>query len=271
MATRLPVVSGLFYPGTKGILLKQLRDMFSKTRKPREGCRAVICPHAGYEYSGSMAAKAVSQLTPANHFIVLGPNHYLRGGDFAIMSSGSWETPLGRVPIDSSLARRLLKHRPFREDPQAHEREHSIEAVLPFLQHRFKGLSFVPISVMNVSYSQGFLRDCEAAGKAIASAIRGKNIGVVVSSDFSHYLPEKAALEKDKKAIKQIKRLDLDGFFRALDETEASVCGYGPIAVLMSMARELGLKPRAIGSTTSAEAGGDRGSVVSYHAIGFYQ
>jgi len=263
---RRPVVAGMFYPSSEHNLRKQLSGLFEGVG---EGdFIGVVSPHAGYEYSGRTAAFAINSLKPFEKFVILGPNHNLIGSDFSIMASGGWETPLGKVNLDSNLAKDILKCEVLQEDEFAHSHEHSIEVQLPFMQYRFRNFEFVPISVSNLGYSEDFLRKCEILGKHMARTIKGK-AGVIASSDFSHYLPRDVAKERDEKAIEKIKKLDPKGFLKTLESTDASVCGYGPVTILMYIAKELGLKAKVINHTDSGDTTGDSSSVVSYYAIGF--
>ena len=264
---RKPVVAGMFYPFGKEALERMLSKLFEGVRN--DGCLCVVSPHAGYEYSGRTAAYAIASLKPAKTFVILGPNHNALGPEFSVMGSGRWETPLGANEIDSALAKEL-KCDVLEEDDLAHAHEHSIEVQLPFLQHRFGSFRFVPISIANVAYTDEFLEKCISLGMHIAKTIRGRQIGVIASSDFSHYLPAKVAASKDAKAIEMIKRFDAKGLFRTLENIDASVCGYGPIAVAMSVAKALGLKEaKVINHTNSGDTTGDFSSVVAYYAIGF--
>ena len=264
---RRPVVAGMFYPLHKDNLNEQLSRLFDGVGKGDFVC--VVSPHAGYEYSGRTAAFAIFSLKPAKTFIILGPNHNLVGSEFSIMSSGEWETPLGLVEIDSELAKKLKTCDVLREDEFAHAHEHSIEVQLPFLQYRFRDFRIVPISIANLDYSDEFLEKCKTLGKHIAKTMKNESVCVIASSDFSHYLPREVAEEKDGKAVEKIKELDLKGFFRVLEEIDASVCGYGPIAVVMQIAKELGLRTiEIINHTDSGDVTGDSSSVVAYYAIG---
>ncbi len=265
---RKPVVSGMFYPSDKGELKEMLDKLFSGTREGRN--LGVVSPHAGYPYSGKGSAFAINSLRGANRFIILGPNHTGLGKRFSILLEGEWETPLGSVKIDSGLANTLNNGCDFlEEDSSAHIQEHSIEVQLPFLQHRFGKFSFVPVCIMNAGYSEEFMKKCERLGKVIAEAVKGKNTGIVASSDFSHYIPLESAERVEKEVIGEILELDLEGFFRVLEREQASVCGFGPIAVLMAAAKELGLKGKLLHSSNSGEGTGDFSSVVSYRAVGF--
>jgi len=153
----------------------------------------------------------------------------------------------------------------------AHDQEHSIEVQLPLLQHRFgDDFTFVPVCIMNTTYSDGFLKQCRELGRKIANIMRNDpDVAVIASSDFSHYLPVKEADEKDGAALERIEALDVKGFFEILEKTDASVCGFGPIATVMEAATQNRLKPRIIHKSSSGDASGDFRSVVAYYSIGF--
>ncbi len=268
--TRKPAVAGMFYDSSREGLEETLGNLFSGIK---EGpvYNGVISPHAGYPYSGRTAARAVSALRPSRRFIILGPNHTGMGGAFSTMSYGSWETPLGEVPIDHAMAREILGCGLPEDDALAHSREHSIEVQLPFLQHRFgSGISFAPVSIMGFGHTQAFLEQCRELGSCLAGVAEKHDARLIASSDFSHYVSWEAARDKDGRAFEMIKDLDLEGFFRTLHKTHASVCGYGPIAVLMAAAKKLGWeKVEVLDYTSSGEVTGDTREVVAYAALGF--
>jgi len=266
---REPAAAGMFYDDDPKRLEAGLGELFSGV-KPAKACQMVVSPHAGYMYSGKTAAHAIGSLKKAKSYIIIGPNHTGLGPMFSMVGSGYWEMPLGECRIDFKLAMKLKSFRLLKEDELAHLQEHSIEVQLPFLQHRFREFSFLPVCIMAAGYSVDFMSMCSELGKTVASAVKATGAGVIASSDFSHYLPQKTAEKKDNAAIRRILKLDLPGFFRTLEEEDASICGYGPIAVAMSAAQELGLRPAMIHSSSSGDASGDYGSVVTYHAIGFY-
>ena len=269
MELRNPTVAGTFYPSNKEKLSSELSSLFSQAGA-QEKYRIVVSPHAGYVYSGLGAACAIGSLKPADTFIVLGPNHTGMGQEFSIMSQGVWKTPLGDVAIDMLTALSLKRSGIPEEDDWAHSSEHSIEVQLPFLQHRFGRISFVPLCIMNSDYSQDFLSKCERLGQLIGILMREKEIGVVASSDFSHYIPANSAKKFDSEAIEKIKSLDTKGFFDTLKRNRATVCGYGPIAVAMAAARTAGLKSgELIKYMNSGDLTKDYSSVVAYAAIGF--
>ncbi len=267
--TRNPAVAGMFYYRDPKILEDQLRDFFSKA-KEKEKNTAVISPHAGYEYSGRTAAFAIASLRKADSFVILGPNHTGAGAEFSVFPGGVWKTPLGDCRVDFELAEELKKQCDFlKDDASAHSQEHSIEVQLPLLQHMFGKFRFLPISIMNAGYEQSLLEKCEKLGEVIAGIAKKRKIGIIASSDFSHYLPLETANAKDRNAVQKIKKLDTRGFFETLQKSNASICGYGPIAAVMSAAKRLMLKPEIIDKSSSGDVTGDFGSVVTYYAIGF--
>ncbi len=260
---REPVVSGTFYEMRPDALQRDLDQLFYGTK--RGTCSGVVSPHAGYVYSGRCAARAIASLEPAKTFIILGPNHNLCGPEFSVMGHGFWETPLGRVEIAEYLAHQLKRNRLLVEDSFAHEREHSIEVQLPLMQHVFGSFRFVPISISNTSYSDTFLGSCLSLGRTLAAA----GVPIIASSDFSHYVPLEKAKHDDMEAIRCIESLDAAGLFAVLKRNNASVCGFGPIAVLISAMKELRKKGKLIAYTSSGDATKDYKSVVAYAAIGF--
>jgi MEMO1 family protein len=264
---REPAVARMFYEGKREELERHLNALFKNMKQGRE--RAVISPHAGYIYSGRTAAHAIAALGKAERFIILGPNHTGLGPEFSTMTIGSWRTPLGKVQIDKKLAESLMDCGFLQEDDMAHAREHSIEVQLPFLQHRFPRFSFVPICIQNTSYSEEFMGKCEALGHLVAREMKKSHAGLIASSDFSHYLQKKIADEKDLAAIRAILALDVKAFFSELSGRDASVCGFGPIAVAMYVAKELGMRPRLLHKSSSGDQTGDDRSVVTYYAVGF--
>lgn len=270
MDLRRPVASGSFYPSDKAKLSSQISGFFSHANA-NEKYRLVVSPHAGYVYSGLGAASAIGSLIPAKTFIILGPNHTGMGQELSIMAEGAWTTPLGNIEIDSKIAGKIMKAGLAEEDDWAHASEHSIEVQLPFIQHRFPGSKIVPICVTNSDYSEGFLRKCEGLGNLIGMMMeKSQDIGLVASSDFSHYVHAMAARKVDMEFIEKIKALDIPGLFLSLKKNRASVCGYGPIAVAIAAAKSLGLSSgELISYTNSGDVTRDYSSVVAYAAIGF--
>ncbi len=262
---RYPAVAGTFYPSDPTDLRKLILSLLSRAPDypPRRIVGAVV-PHAGYVYSGPVAAYAYRALEkttqPHDRIVVVGPNHTGMGTPISVFPRGEWVTPLGTVPVDEDLASSIVEGSTAEFDVEAHIFEHSVEVQLPFLQTVFPSFSFVPIVMMDQTYD---------AAKDLASAIP-EDVLLIASSDFSHYVPEDVARERDGAVIDRILALDAPGVERAVEETGASVCGYGPIMVLVEWAKRLGARAELLKYGTSGDVTGDRSNVVAYAAIVFY-
>lgn len=228
--------------------------------------QGLIVPHAGYPYSGPVAAHGFRWLARKGvpeTVVILGTNHTGRGPSLALDPEGKWRTPLGEVEIDQALAGNLSERcTSLQQNRQAFAGEHSIEVQLPFLQHLFRQeFEFVPISVRD--------QDKQLAAELGESMTKIADEGVVflASSDFTHYETNESAHEKDRLAIDRILKLDLDGFYRTIEGHHISICGYGPIASLMYLARSLGLASRELKYGTSEDVAGTGGQVVGYASI----
>ena len=275
MIIRPPVVAGMFYNLNSEMLRKQIKSCFDHKLGPKkikeEKFIATVVPHAGYPYSGPVAAWSYSRIQKCN-YIILGPNHRVFSSRFGVMREGVWKTPLGSANIEDKFASKLIDSSPLIEyDILAHESEHSIEVQLPFLQYRFnEDFKFIPISVINEHPSFDFLEECKVIGKTIADAIKKekKKWIVIASSDFSHYIPYESAYSIDNYVIDTILRLNEKDFFLRLQEKNASVCGFGPIAIAMIASKELGAKKgELLKYATSGDITSDRGAVVGYGSI----
>jgi AmmeMemoRadiSam system protein B len=216
-------------------------------------------------YSGHVAGAVFGRLPKRPTYIILGPNHTGRGAPLAIMSSGEWLTPLGRVPVDSALARLLRRScHLLMEDAEAHEDEHSLEVQLPFLQRSVGEFKFVPIAIGVGGYS-----GLESLGHSIAQAV-GPTVPVMIiaSSDMNHYEPDSLTRQKDRKAIDKILALDPPGLYEVLRHDDISMCGYGPTIAMLTAAKDLGAqRAELVKYATSADTSGDRDAVVGYAGI----
>jgi len=236
---RRPSVAGQFYPGDAPSLRRQIEQCFTGPLGPgsvpkvdRNGKRRIIggiAPHAGYVYSGMVAAHLYSRLAEdglPESFVILGPNHTGMGSGLAITTQ-DFETPLGIAKVDLDLARQLRKGL-VDDDPQSHSAEHSIEVQLPFLQFLSDNIKFVPICM-------GF-QDFEAAasvGNSIRDAMKSKDIVVIASTDFSHYVPASVARKKDNMALDAIKAMNPKALYEIVRDEDISMCGYGPVMTAM--------------------------------------
>ncbi|MFQ6082935.1 MAG: AmmeMemoRadiSam system protein B [Candidatus Aminicenantia bacterium] len=262
---RKAVVSGQFYPDKKESLLRMIEEMINKEIK-KEKAIALISPHAGYIYSGKVAGAVFSSAYLPQNFLILGPNHTSIGASIAIYGEGEWETPLGRVQVNKELADLILKNSSLIEnDPSTHFYEHSIEVQLPFIQYFVESFSFVPILVSSVSYS-----DLEEVGINLAQAIKEfeDEVMIISSTDFSHYVSQEIAEQKDNMAIQEILNLNPKGLYEIVMREDISMCGYAPTAIALKAGLELGAeKAELIKYSTSGDVSGDYSQVVGYAGI----
>jgi MEMO1 family protein len=262
-------VAGRFYPASREALIRNL-DQFLKPEIPaeqkRSNIKACVVPHAGYMYSGHVAGAVYRSLPACPSYVILGPNHYGVGASLAITSDGSWATPLGNAPLDAVLCRALKREcEMIEEDAAAHEREHSLEVQLPFLQRGGEVFTFVPIAIGAVDYSQ-----LESLGIAISDVIRSaeRPIVIIASSDMNHYESDSVTRVKDRLAIDQVLALSPEGLFEVVDRERISMCGYAPVVSMLIAAKALGAREAVLERyATSADAGGDPSAVVGYAGI----
>lgn len=262
---RNPVVAGQFYPDNPALLNHYLERYIPKGI-PKEAALGVVVPHAGYMFSGAVAGAVYARLNIPDTLIILGPSHTGIGAAFAVMDKGSWNTPLGEVPINETLAQLILSETDlFTSDFAAHQYEHSIEVQLPFLQYLKKSFSFVPITLTHTWYS-----NCELLGEALAKAIKkfGESVLIIASSDMTHYEPHEKAKAKDSLAVNRILALDPGGLYETVHTHNITMCGVIPTTVMLQAVNLLGAKEaELIAYATSGDISGDYGSVVGYAGI----
>ncbi len=262
---RRPAVAGRFYPAQPEVLL---HDIQSYLAAPGSQLKALGCvvPHAGYMYSGHVAGAVYARLKLPEKYIILCPNHTGMGKPIAVMSRGSWDTPLGQAEVDEPLATGLLAAcRLASEDADAHRAEHASEVQLPFLQAIRKKFTFVPITV-----GVGSFEPLQALGEAMATVISQAKepVLIVASSDMNHYEPDAITRVKDHKAIDQILALDPRGLFDVIMQEDISMCGYGPTVAMLTAAKSLGASSaELVKYATSGDISGDRNMVVGYAGV----
>lgn len=258
----------MFYPGSPTELQKTVESFLLEASSP-EPVIGVVSPHAGYVYSGPTAGAVLSHVEVPESVVILAPNHTGRGsayGGASIISRGAFVTPLGEVPIVESLADGL-KNRSglIREDPAAHEKEHSLEVQLPFLQVIRKNVSIVPMVTNYDSFSPA-----KDVGEALAGAIKeypGKTL-ILASSDMTHYQSRSVASRLDKMAIECIEKLDPEGLLKVTKEKNITMCGRAPVATMLVAAKLLGAEAATvIDYSDSGDASGDTNQVVGYAGI----
>ncbi|MDP2158707.1 MAG: AmmeMemoRadiSam system protein B [Nitrospirota bacterium] len=262
---RTPAVAGKFYDGSS-LGLRQQVEQYVVPGQPPMDAVGIMVPHAGLIYSGSVAGQVYSSISMPKTFIMLGPNHTGLGPAISIMDAGSWEVPTGSLSIDRRLASRVLQGTELAvRDSQAHAYEHSLEVQLPFITWFSQDVSIVPIAIMTASYN-----NCRELAEAIAKAIQGVDypVTILASSDMSHYVSDKIARQKDKKAIEKILDLDPRGLYDTVMHERISMCGVLPATVMLIAAQLLGAKnARLINYMTSGDVSGDYDSVVGYAGI----
>jgi len=262
---RHPAVAGKFYPKDPRMLLADIQSYLSPAAEPIPAFGCVV-PHAGYMYSGHVAGAVYAGLEIPARCLVLCPNHTGMGTPLAIMSEGSWETPVGEISIDSELAGALMQRFPLlSEDATAHVAEHAIEVQLPFLQAKRRDLRFVPIAIGTRQFDA-----LQGLGKAIGEALSqlGERVLVLASSDMNHYESDLVTRGKDRKAIERILDLDAAGLYAVVMQEEISMCGFGPTVAMLTAVKALGArKADLIRYATSGDISGDREMVVGYAGI----
>ncbi len=279
MLVRKPAVAGQFYPADPEELSSLVDGCYTHPLGPGKmppapesdsDLVAVVCPHAGYVYSGPVAAHSylhVSSMAAPELFVVVAPNHYGIGSGVSTFKEGEWETPLGRVRVDADAAALLAGTTDLVTfDPGAHRLEHSLEVQLPFLQ-RIYGNS-VPLLPVSLLFQDVDTAKAVAAG--LARVIKGKRAVLVASSDLTHYEPAQQARKKDTALIGQVLAMDLKGFYSTLETLGVTACGYGAIATVMETARTLGLtRAELLKYASSGDTSGDNLQVVGYGALRF--
>jgi len=277
---RRPTVAGTFYEGNAEALKAQVENCFLHRFGPKKlpevnknGSRKIlglICPHAGYVYSGPVAAHAFYELAldgKPDVVVILGPNHTGYGSALSVMNEGMWRTPLGDVEVDAEVANAMVKEISILDvDELAHRHEHSIEVQLPFLQYLYGNeFKFVPVCFL--------MQDLESAvevGRALVESLSDRNAVVIASSDFTHYEPQASVNRKDLAALKAVETLGAKQFYSILEAQNVSACGYAPIAALITFAKGLGAeKAELLSHKTSGDITGDTSSVVGYAAVSF--
>lgn len=280
MKIRHPSQAGAFYAGTAQSLKAQIEGCFTHKFGPgklptvaEDGLRNVvglICPHAGYMYSGPVAAHAYYDLAvdgKPDVAVIFGPNHTGRGSALALMNEGVWQTPLGDVEIDTLTAKQIVdESRIVDVDDSAHTFEHSIEVQLPFLQYLYGStFKFVPICFL--------MQDLESSrevGRAVAKALSGKNSLIIASTDMTHYEPHEQAQRKDKMAIDAVAKMDEELYYSTVESQNISTCGYGPTVAVITAAKLLGAKrAQLLCYKTSGDMISDFSSVVGYASMSF--
>jgi MEMO1 family protein len=269
-------LAGTWYPADAAALRNQLEGFFQKAKvQPLDNVVALILPHAGYQYSGQTAATALKMVGKKyKRVVVIGPSHRVPLEDvFSVPKVTRYETPLGQVPLDVDFINALLKYPLFQNVPQVHEYEHSVQMEVPLLQYCQSGFKLVPIVAGQCSQAT-----ISKAAEILDGLVDDETL-VVASSDFVHYGPDYGYVPFKQDVPEQIKKmtmgaydhiakLDATGFLAYKKRTGATICGYVPIAILLSMLNK-STQVHLAQYATSGEQTGDFTNAVSYLSVVF--
>jgi len=263
LSVRPPAVAGTFYPGAQRELAQSLAQMLgaaASVAPERSVPKAIIAPHAGYIYSGPVAASVYTLLSPARgrikRVVLLGPTHRVAVRGLALPGAEAFATPLGTVEIDRGAVEALSQLRQVVESREAHALEHSLEVHVPFLQTILGAFTLVPLAVGHATQ--------EEVAEVLERLWGGPETLIVVSSDLSHYLPYADAQAVDRATAQAILAL-------SIDISHAQACGATPVTGLALAARRRGLKPELLDLRNSGDTAGDRNRVVGYGSFAFYE
>ncbi|HIC93516.1 MAG TPA: AmmeMemoRadiSam system protein B [Anaerolineae bacterium] len=266
---RRSVIAGTWYPGTKAELARMVDGFLAHAKKEELGgeLTGLIAPHAGYAYSGQVAAYAYKQLEGLDFPIVavVSPVHRMFVGRYAVTAKRYYETPLGLVEVSGELVDALDEavglNRVERDD------EHSLEIQLPFLQRVLGRFKLLPVMMGDQS-----LPTCRALGEALAGVLRGRRALLVASTDLSHFHPYDTAMRLDRVVLDHIERFDPEGLALDLERGRCEACGGGPVIAVMLAAKALGAnRARVLKYANSGDVTGDRWQVVGYMAGAIYK
>ncbi len=259
---RPPAFAGRFYPDRPAELARLVRALLAQV-PPANGQvpKALIAPHAGYIFSGPIAASAYAQFIPAcqliQRIILLGPSHHIALDGMATSSAHAFATPLGLVPLDLDTTRQIISLPQVQQLDEAHACEHSLEVQLPFLQAVLGDFTLVPLAVG------------DAAPQDVADVLDaiwgGPETRIVISSDLSHYQDHQTARRLDRATAQAIEALNPNGI------GEERACGRIPIRGLLQIATQRNLRARTLDLRTSGDTAGPRDQVVGYGAFAFLE
>lgn len=272
MWIRQPGFAGSFYPANPDKLKNDIQRYIANANivsldKPV----AFISPHAGYIYSGPVAAYSYAQLKdkPVDVVIILAPSHRVRFNGASVISSGIYQTPLGEVQIDETIARKLLQNNVFQEIKEVHQYEHSLEVQLPFLQVVLPQFVLVPIIIGTIDFTT-----CKEIGSEIAKALQNeqRRFVIILSTDLSHYYHYDIAKKIDSHFIESLRKFDELYLYEALRSDKAQACGEGPVLAGMIASKQLGAtKVEILHYANSGDTAGPKNEVVGYLSAAFVQ
>lgn len=265
---RQSVVAGQFYSDNPAELRRHVESFLAGGAVASSGLESrevmgLMAPHAGYIYSGAIAGETFAAAEVPDSVILLGPNHRGIGHPRALYSQGSWITPLGAVAIDENLAQLILAADPAIDtDISAHQYEHSLEVILPFLQLCNPQVKIVPLSLSTLPFS-----DLEQMAQHLSGVIKNypKKVLIVASSDMTHYEAANVARKKDMYALEALLQLDAKQLYQRVQSQQISMCGVTAVVLMLLTLSACGAQhTELIRYGNSGEVSGDMNEVVGY-------
>ncbi|MGH7496301.1 MAG: AmmeMemoRadiSam system protein B [bacterium] len=274
-AIRNPTVAGRFYPADPRMLRQEIEKLLHRAQPEIRSARltALVAPHAGYSYSGSVAAHAYKLLlqAKAQTIIVIAPSHFERFPFISVFNGKSYRTPLGELPVDHALAARLLAcDTQFAAAWNGHRdhggrTEHALEIQLPFLQMTRPECAIVPVVMGHQRWEL-----CETLGHHLAKVAEEAPFVILASSDLSHYHNQEEALQLDQRFMQLLTAQNPRALYDAVAQHECEACGAGPVIATMIAAQQLHAdQVDLLCYNTSGEASDDFSRVVGYLAASF--
>ncbi len=264
---RKPAVSGMFYPDNPTKLKKDIETYLRHAIIPdfEEDIMSIVSPHAGYVYSGQVAAYGFKTVErkPYDTVILIGPSHRAYFDGVAVWPGGSFETPLGRVDIDEDIAGAMVNMGGIiRADMDVHRQEHSIEVQVPFLQSVLEDFKIIPL-VMGIQTTDV----CKKLAQSLYPVLRNssKRFLTVCSTDLSHYYPDSKAKKLDSIIVDHLNTFNIPGMIESVETGKTEACGAGPIIVTMMLSEMLGANcGKVLKYADSGDISGDKSGVVGY-------
>lgn len=263
---RKPAYAGSFYPSNPEQLKKDIDRYLSNAQKKdfKDRVLGLVSPHAGYVYSGPVAAYSYKQLLESGVelAIVLTPSHRARFAGASVINSGIYETPLGQIEIDETVGQALLNEGHFSFIKEVHGAEHSLEVQAPFLQRVLGKFSIVPIVIGDNDFNY-----CRSVAEELYNSIKDekRKFVIIISTDLSHYHPYKEAVNIDRVYIDALKTLDEEKLDNVVAMNKAEACGHGPVLIGLMLCKKLGAKKVDIlHYANSGDTAGSKDEVVGY-------
>ncbi|MFO8052759.1 MAG: AmmeMemoRadiSam system protein B [Candidatus Omnitrophota bacterium] len=262
---RKAIANGQFYPEKKENLAATIKKLSPEKTQSRCRAKGVIVPHAGYPFSGKVAATAISKISAPKNIIMLGVNHTGLGKNFSLSEAEFWQTPFGNTKVNRLLGKKILNSGTLiQKDSLAHKAEHSLEVELPMLQYFFENFQIVPISC-SLSNEETYKNVANQIYQGIKDNLTDTLI--LASTDLTHYEPDQTAREKDRKVIESIVELNPKKLIEQVNKNDITMCGVAPVAIMLFCLANQLKKAEVVLYQTSGDTTGDYSAVVGYAGI----